>query len=145
MAMTGNTSWRLLAAGVVTAILGVVMMGLLLPGGYAVAGYDSIASAAYAANTDIGVRLAVPHLPSFLPSGVAEHPGLHNVPLRIAVESGLVAAGVWVGITLFALIRKPFNPDWWILLTLGLLSMLDYYTWMGHLGGVLVVVDRVID
>ena len=42
-------------------------------------------------------------LASFLPTGIAEHPGLHPVPLRIAVENGILAALVWIGVTGYAL------------------------------------------
>jgi len=46
-------------------------------------------------------------LASFLPTGIAEHPGLHPVPLRIAVENGLLAALVWIGVTGYVLWRWP--------------------------------------
>ncbi len=209
----------------------VVVLGTFTPHGYVLAGINSFAAIANAVTTDVGVRLAIPHLPTLLPSGVAEHPGLHNVPLRIAVENGLIAAGLWILITGWALLKPSLNnrfdrfdkrpnilnrlarrktsmvislsphdsasPDalslddlpnklkaepspeqdknnpvhrfhrWllfpavghfitkppdkckkkakhhdqnnnvhrWLLLTLVLLSVLDYYTWMGHLGG----------
>ncbi len=135
MAIAGSISWKMIAAAVLSAVLGVVVIGVLFPDGYKVAGFDGFANAASTANADIGARLAIPHLPSILPSGVAEHPGLHNVPLRMSVESGLIAAAMWIGITVWALVRRPLSPTWWLLLTLVLLSMLDYYTWMGHLGG----------
>ncbi len=192
MALTGAISWRPLLGAVAAMVVGVLLLGLFAGSGYRVAGYGSITAAAHAAQTDIGVRLAVPHIPSFLPNGVAEHPGLHNVPLRIAVENGLLAAGLWIVITGWALgrgwlwfgaIEFPILPfgrvkdecthcqqsehnghtpsihldnndltqherhnydrDYgyhpishrWILLALVLLSLLDYYTWMGHLGG----------
>lgn len=154
MAVTGSISWRPLAGAGAAIVLGVVLLGLFAGEGYRIAGYGSITAAAQAAQTDIGVRLAVPHIPSILPSGVAEHPGLHNVPLRIAVENGLIAAGLWILITGWALAtnqvtknqpeptpekkpeHRPFNHTHrWILLSLVLLSVLDYYTWMGHLGG----------
>lgn len=212
MAISGAVSWRPLAGAVAAMVAGVILLGMFEGSGYRVAGYGSITSAAHAAQTDIGARLAVPHLPSFLPSGVAEHPGLHNVPLRIAVENGVLAAALWILITgvalspirlvisdrlinrphrhrtkhdrkkeserescpkLHRLLLLPFrwsaaiakpsqsetnksqpcnqreiqdqtchqrdkrdqNIHRWILLALILLSVLDYYTWMGHLGG----------
>ncbi len=231
MALSGAISWKPLAGAIAAGVLGLFLLGLFTPGTYAVAGYDSIGGAFYAANANIGARLAIPHIPSFLPSGVAEHPGLHNVPLRIAVENGIIAAVIWVVITGWALLgfrkvpgnerrqdceaeqdhhgelkdvlpngsgadgtgiagevsqcageavrshrwwlflvrllalfptRSPDSPRYsnneigqqtgttncrrqanypsrnvhrWLLLTLVLLSVLDYYTWMGHLGG----------
>ncbi len=154
MGLAGTISWRPLVAAIAAGVAAVMAMGLF-SGSYAVAGMDSVAAVVNSMTTDVGTRLAVPHIPTFLPSGIAEHPGLHNVPLRIAVESGIVAAGLWVGITLLALGRRrgidhhPHEQNGrypqsyprhesrhrWLLLTLVLLSLLDYYTWMGHLGG----------
>ncbi len=167
MVFTLTISWKPLVFSVASSIAGVSFLGLFTPLGYAVAGIDSFAGVVHAVTVDVGVRMAVPHLPTFLPSGVAEHPGLHNVPLRIAVENGLIAAGIWVLITGWALLKPrnpsktspdsqiaaPYSPEGqpnrypqccvrqtafvhrWLLLTLVLLSILDYYTWMGHLGG----------
>jgi len=112
-----------------------VLLALTTPVGFRIAGYNSLAGAVAPVSHDVLVRLQVPHIPSFLPRGVAEHPGLHNVPLRIAVENGIQAAALWIGITLWALWRWRNGTAWWMLLALVALSMLDYYTWMGHLGG----------
>jgi len=182
MMMSRTISWRPLAATCAVVLTSVMFLGLFTPLGYTVAGINSFAGVTHAITADVGVRLAVPHIPSFLPGGVAEHPGLHNVPLRIAVENGILAAMVWLFITGWALISPigrvqrfitqdgqhrgpnsdnydrpsernpngiiPVIPDdmpdvppqqknghGWVLLTLVLLSVLDYYTWMGHLGG----------
>ena len=136
MTLSGAIPWKVLAGGILALFITVIGVGLI-GGGYQIAGYGSIASAFNPIVTDVGVRLAIPHLPTFLPHGVAEHPGLHNVPLRIAVENGVIAAGIWVAITGWALISKDnAQPLYrWLLITLVLLSVLDYYTWMGHLGG----------
>jgi len=136
MALTGTVHWKVLAGGILALFVTVIGVGLV-GGGYQIAGYGSITAALNPIVTDVGVRLAIPHLPTFLPHGVAEHPGLHNVPLRIAVENGIIAAGIWVVITGWALISKNDKQPLyrWLLITLVLLSVLDYYTWMGHLGG----------
>ena len=172
--LTRTISWKAVVGALAGVVLAVGLIGALTPFGYTVAGYDSAGGAFRAAERHVNGRLAIPHIPSFLPSGVAEHPGLHNVPLRIAVESGVAAAILWVGVTGWALFmgwrgkvvtavvgkmngvnptserppRTPLwpsqwhrgglrtlQPAWWLLLTLVLLSMLDYYAWMGHLGG----------
>ena len=136
MTLSGAIPWKVLAGGILALFITIIGVGLI-GGGYQIAGYGSIASAFNPIVTDVGVRLAIPHLPTFLPHGVAEHPGLHNVPLRIAVENGIIAAGIWIVITGWALISKDnAQPLYrWLLITLVLLSVLDYYTWMGHLGG----------
>jgi hypothetical protein len=135
MVVTRSMSWQPLALGVGVVVGTVLLIGLFTPSPYTVASYNSIGAALQAAESGVNGRLAIPHLPSLLPSGVAEHPGLHNVPLRIAVESGILAAVIWVVISGWALIRDRLGREWWLLLTLVLLSMLDYYSWMGHLGG----------
>ncbi len=103
MVLTGAISWRPLAAAAACGILAILLSGLLTPTGYTLAGYNSLAGVVNVLPNDVGVRLAIPHIPTFLPSGVAEHPGLHNVPLRIAVENGILAAVIWVVITGWAL------------------------------------------
>lgn len=134
MILRRQTSWKPLGGALVACVAAVLLLGILTPRGYQIAGYSSFTNAVTRTRAEIPVRLAVPHIPSILPSGIAEHPGLHNVPMRIAVESGIIAAILWVGITLWAL-RRRNGVVWWVLLTLVALSMLDYYTWMGHLGG----------
>ena len=163
MVLTRAISFRPLGATVLLCAVIVVGVALFSPLGYRASTLDSFAAVAHTVNGDVQARMAVPHLPSVLPHGVANHPGLHNVPLRIAVESGIIAALVWLGITGWALwprrgvkhragqgndqpagetaamgLSEPcdrFGASWWMLLTLALLSLLDYYTWMGHLGG----------
>ena len=136
MTLSGAITWRVLAGGILALFITVVGVGLI-GGGYQIAGYGSITGALNPIVTDVNVRLAIPHLPTFLPHGVAEHPGLHNGPLRRAVENGIIAAAIWIVITAWALISKTNNEPLyrWLLITLVLLSVLDYYTWMGHLGG----------
>jgi len=152
-----------LGAAIMVCVITVLAAAMFSPLGYRVATYDSFAAVVHRVNGDVQARMAVPHIPSLLPHGVAEHPGLHNVPLRIAVENGILAAILWLGLTGWALWprkglkteqRQPnpwpahnnaamdaserserFGVSWWMLLALVLLSLLDYYTWMGHLGG----------
>ena len=80
-------------------------------------------------------RLSSPTTPGLVPAGVVATDGLHNTPSRIAVESGLVAAVLWVGLGGWALCRRRRDSAWWLLLALLALAMMDYYPWMGHLGG----------
>jgi len=155
--------FRPLGATILLCAATVVAVALFTPLGYRVSTLDSFAAVAHTVNGEVQARMVVPHIPSVLPHGVADHPGLHNVPLRMAVESGILAAMVWLGITGWALwprggakqrVRQGndqpvsknasmalsersdrFGASWWMLLALALLSLLDYYTWMGHLGG----------
>jgi len=130
-----TVSWQWVAGLVLAGIVAVGVVGAVTPANYMLAGYSSVGAVIEPAGGDVLARLAVPHLPSILPKGVAENAGLHNVPLRIAVESGIIAALLWVGITGMALVGQRHTVGWWLLLAILLLSMLDYYTWMGHLGG----------
>jgi hypothetical protein len=163
MVGTKVVPFRPLGATILLCAATVVAVALFTPLGYRVSTLDSFAAVAHTVNGEVQARMAVPHLPSVLPHGVVAHPGLHNVPLRIAVESGILAAMVWLGITGWALWpgrgvneqagegqHQPpsenasmglsersdrFRASWWMLLALALLSLADYYTWMGHLGG----------
>jgi type IV secretory pathway VirB2 component (pilin) len=83
---------------------------------------------------DIGVRWEVPAWPDLFPHGVVEHLGLHNVPLRMAREAGIVAAAGWLILSAWALTRCRNTPAWWLMVTILLLSIVDHYTWRVHLG-----------
>ena len=83
---------------------------------------------------DIGVRWEVPGWPDFFPHGVVEHLGLHNVPLRMAREAGIVAAAGWLILSAWALSRSRNTPAWWLMVAILLLSIVDHYTWRVHLG-----------
>ena len=86
---------------------------------------------------DLSTRLLIPSSSLMgLPRGVIGTSGLHNVPLRIIAEDGIFAGIIWLGLTGWALTRQPGSSTWWVLITVVLLGMLDYYVWMGHLGGV---------
>ena len=74
--------------------------------------------------------------PSLVPKGHLDQETPLNVPYRMAIEYGALAALGWVTLVVVGLWRRPrWTPAWWLLLTLVLLSMMDYYTWVGPLGG----------
>lgn len=83
---------------------------------------------------DISVRWEVPAWPDLFPHGVVEHLGLHNVPLRMAREAGIVAAAGWLALSAWALTRCRYTSAWWLMVSILLLSILDHYTWRVHLG-----------
>jgi hypothetical protein len=83
---------------------------------------------------DIGVRWEVPAWPDLFPHGVVEHLGLHNVPMRMAREAGIVAAAAWLILSVWALTRCPNTPAWWLMVVILLLSIVDHYTMRVHLG-----------
>ena len=99
MVVTRTVPFRPLGAAILLCAATVVAVALFTPLGYRVSTLDSFAAVAHTVNGEVQARMAVPHIPSILPRGVAAHPGLHNVALRIAVESGILAAIVWLGIT----------------------------------------------
>ena len=86
------------------------------------------------AERDIAIRLSFPDAPDLLPHGLVEHPGLHNVPLRMSREAGSITAAIWVAVSVWALTRKRGSVWWWLMLGVVSLSMLDHYTWRPHLG-----------
>lgn len=169
LVFSGRLDWRPPVAAIAGIFLLIFALWLTLPDwSYGVSGFDSlVAFVDPVRNGEVTQRLGVPHIPSILPRGVAQHPGLHNVPLRIAYENGILAASLWLGVTGKALwphrrqehcakegarrgnapliletaptgLTRRFNgftASWWLLLALVMLSMLDYFMWMGHLGG----------
>ncbi len=134
MLVTRRIDWKPLVATAVIGFLFLFVFSRLTPLAYNLAGYESMGAAASGVTADIGTRLAIPHIPSFLPQGVAEHSGLHNVGVRMAYENGILAALLWVGISIWALTRHRNGVAWWMLLTVLLIGQLDYYVFQGHLG-----------
>ena len=86
---------------------------------------------------DLVIRWEMTDTPSILPKGVTHSYGLHALVQRIAVELGILAAIVWVSITAYSLLQKPwFNSSWWILLTIIVLSVTEYSVWLGPLAAI---------
>jgi hypothetical protein len=112
----------------------VVLMQSFTPATAEIAGVSNFGHLS-AGISDILVRLNPVGWPNLLPYGLAETSGLHNVPMRIAAEYGVIAAVIWVTLTIWALTRMRGTPAWWLMLTISLLSMLDHYTWRPHLMG----------
>ncbi len=85
---------------------------------------------------DFVERMPTINTPTLAPQGftdLTETP--HNVPFRMAIETGLVAAALWTILTMWALWRGPRGTlAWWGLLVVFLLSMMEYYTWVGPMG-----------
>jgi len=62
-----------------------------------------------------------------IPHGYLGDLGAHSVPLRLWLEYGVVALVAWGGLTIYALSHALWSTSWWILFTLTVLGMLDYY------------------
>ncbi len=80
---------------------------------------------------DLLKRWSIERTPHILPTGVIIT-GAHNVPLRMAIETGIPSALAWLALTGFALWRLR-GPVMWALLALVLLGTADYYIWSGPL------------
>tara|TARA_R110002020_G_scaffold259068_4_gene472937 strand:- start:10102 stop:11097 length:996 start_codon:yes stop_codon:yes gene_type:complete len=124
--------WILVALG--SLLTGIAVMGIFTPVKAAVSGLANIENSPIMLS-QLEVRLAIPDWPNILPYGIAETDGLHNVPLRMAAEWGIISAVVWVGLTVWGLSRMRFSPAWWLMVAIVLLSLLDHYTWRPHLMG----------
>ncbi len=131
----GLVSWRfLLLTSSIVFLVAVVYQDTILPSLRVpyLAGADTSSTW-----RDTEVRLKIERFPSLIPKGDIGS-GLgpsHNVPLRIASEAGILAALIWMGLSL----RRVFPlRSWsglqWALVALLLLSLMDYYTWIGSLG-----------
>jgi len=133
--IANNRTWR--------RFIGVVILVVSVPVGHGLL-YEQFGLSFYAAwvhsitlesaITDIGVRWEVPAWPDLFPHGVVEHLGLHNVPLRMAREAGILAAAAWLILSVWALTRCPNTPAWWLMVVILLLSIVDHYTMRVHLG-----------
>ncbi len=89
---------------------------------------------------DIALRLPVLRVPTLNPRGFTDdgpgHETPHNVPLRMAIESGVPSALAWLWLTFSALRRGGTRkPEWWMLLAISMLSMMYYYPWGPIMGG----------
>ena len=74
---------------------------------------------------------------SLLPLGAVPTPHMHNVPMRIGIELGVVAGVSWLALTGWALWRRPRGDAvWWTLLAVTVLGLMEYYTWSGQLAPV---------
>ena len=126
MLLTGPLSWRRLtvtgsAAGI--AVLLAAWLGML----------DSLLRLD-TLGADIAARSVVPDGVGLIPQGAVATAGLHAVPVRIAVEAGLLAGAVWFAVVGYGMGRRPrLTPSWWALLSLGALGVMDYYIWLGQL------------
>ncbi len=86
---------------------------------------------------DLLIRWELTSIPSILPQGITHSWGLHSLPLRVSVEFGILAALVWIGITLYSLYLKPrFTVSWWILLVIAVLAISEYSIWLGPLAAI---------
>jgi len=81
-----------------------------------------------------GPQYAAPTESRWVPRGFWDS-GIHNVPWRMANETGLVSAIAWIGVSLYGLARDRGSPRWWMLMAIVLISMMYYHTWVGALGG----------
>ncbi len=142
--LAGAFSWRWLLAGFFAAIFGFVIMAITTPAAYlsGIQAFPMLTSWDQLL-TDLKVRVDIPATPNFLPHGVVEHRGMHNVALRMARETGIISAGAWVVLTGVAFVKyyrskanllpRP-SQALLVLTAVLLLSILDHYTWRGHLG-----------
>jgi hypothetical protein len=129
MLVTRRVSWHIL--------IPLVIIGILT----ATVGHASVwhRVAPSTLTQDMIKRLPTHELPEIRPKGFSDsdvYGGIHNVPFRMSVESGILAALAWVAITLWALWSRSYDdPVWWMLLALALVSQVDYFTWIGPMGG----------
>ena len=96
-------SWRYMVVLGAVAALGVVLHGGIPMSrnghGYRAVLFD--ASIRFASESPAGAR------PGIVPNGFQELFGNHNVPMRLSVEAGIIAALAWTAVTIVALWRRP--------------------------------------
>ena len=130
--------WRTLAPALVVAMsLVVVVNAAVITASYrgAPAAAVYIDRTADHANQRIALPPETSWATSLLPWGFVDS-NLHNVPLRMMVETGLPSALAWLLILGYLTIKSPHpGSAVWMLLSVGLLSIMYYHTWVGPLGG----------
>jgi len=61
--------------------------------------------------------------------------GIHSLPLRMSVETGLISALVWLALTGWTIGKTSYQgAAFWMMVTLGLLSVMYYHIWLGPNG-----------
>ena len=137
VAVMHRPSWKVVAGG---AAVGLLVLALAWPfvGGMLLRNDTGYSAREYFV-ADLRNRFSVPSdesgkalLPSFVPRGPAgPFLGLHNVPLRMAYEQGILAVVVWIALTGWALWRSPRGtPAWTALVAFSVVAMFDYYPMM---------------
>ena len=130
--------WRTLAPAMAVSLIVVVLVNAAI----ITASYRAAPAAArYLGDTagHASKRVAIPAdvdwWTSLLPWGFVDS-NLHNVPLRMAVETGIPSALAWLLILGYLAIKSPHpGSAVWLLLSVGFLSIMYYHTWVGPLGG----------
>ena len=83
---------------------------------------------------DVQNRTEITNPISITPLGYYHSDGLHSVVTKVGSQMGLHAAIILTVLTLWSLTRRPlFTVDWWILMSLVLMSILELYPWLGPL------------
>ncbi len=131
--------WRYLLVGMVVSVGVVSFLGWdSIIQGYRVHGDTGLAPVSEMIErnrSDIAYRWNIPSGSLFLiPTGYIGS-SLHNVPARMATETGLLSALAWLGFTGWGLWKfERLSGRWWMLLAVSLLSMMYFLTWLGPLG-----------
>ncbi len=80
---------------------------------------------------DTQLRYDYVGIPSFLPESTNSATALHhNTPYRIALETGLLSALLWLSLIALSLWKKPrLTTSWWLMLGLLLMGQFDGFIW----------------
>lgn len=130
-----HVQWRYLLAGITVAfILLFALQYNQVRAVYRIGGSDKpIANV----GVDTKYRLVPPITMGadlLIPRGFIDS-NLHNVPLRMSVETGLVSGAAWLAVVGLVLYRRPrYDYAWWMMLAVCLLSIMYYHTWIGPMG-----------
>jgi hypothetical protein len=125
-----------------TVLLGIVLvigvgLGVIISSDYGEKASIWSGSTLQTGLEDLVIRWEVTDTPSIFPKGLTKSLGLHALVERIAVELGILAAIVWIGVTFYSLLQKPwFNTSWWVLLTILVISITEYSVWLGPLSAI---------
>jgi hypothetical protein len=136
MFLSKHVKWRYILVGIMVSFA--VLFGFQ---------HDQIRAVYRATQSPIGTveageahakyRLAAPvpiTAALLIPQGFIDS-NLHNVPLRMSVETGLLSGLAWLAVGAMVLYRRPrYDYAWWMMLAVCLLSIMYYHTWIGPTG-----------
>lgn len=69
-----------------------------------------------------------------IPKGFVDS-GMHSLPIRLAFETGVISALAWIALTAWTIKKASYREaPFWMIVTVGLLSVMYYHIWLGPNG-----------
>ena len=132
--LSGQVRWRWILVGILVGftLLGATQWERLQEGSRGNGDFIAQGGQDTAYRLTAATPIVTPNI--LVPQGFIDSQ-LHNVPLRMSVETGLVSGLAWLGVGALVLWRRPWGGyGWWMMLAVCLLSVMYYHTWIAMTG-----------